>query len=786
MAEDSIGDVNELEAQISSKISQLYQSQSRDSYDIASILYDLKDPVSTVGLGEEDLDHLQDLVFDIGTSAVLTPADKRFTVRHLFLPRKDYFLNTKLIYRILSHIGIPQVIYKKGAAAAPKSLSINLQLQLLQWLVCSLHLFGEELFPSLHRMLPILFKHLSYEYSRPYIANLIFLTISSCSSSFETHFNGIQNHRIHAWKRWHIQLVVDLFQKFPLDEYLKSLLVLFKTLDPSIDWSEFSSDRGYDLNRLIGVTSKVFTYPNFDYLDQLKEMQYRGDASNSNTHNTILQDNLRKYENFGQSIGRRKRQKYNSNSESVSLDTIEYGNSHNISINEVHSLETLVLNLNNIRYVNMRSLFNEKSNARVYLGEMKKVFFILSNLSEGNINNSLQKIDYYIRLSIIDDNISSIELNELCSRVRQILQISVGTLEFNSVNDFILFKFDAQPIGSADNSDNINYVNLIQRSKLLSFLPLSKVDLFEKSFFEKAMKILDRSIESNSIASLRIHTLYVVVPELMSLYRKWYSKVKSLGVFQESKFAVFEVFNSTIPRLFKFILDVFPSVKGGIDGLLLPIMDFIRCIEIEDLNEFFDDSALLLPPALLYSTMFQGSPLLSSELCGYIAFCKNYHFKKEHYHAIQRTYVMDVVNLVWRDNSFHYERSPTSPSKAFQLNPYFISNMRTSHIFNFSNLASLNTTGNLFISPAWSFITAQLIWKFEDSVEEVATRHSGPVSKESVFRMNADNDLNWLPLTFDELKLKVLRELDSLGFKGLCDLLFNSLKTLQGLREEQA
>ncbi|ABN65381.2 predicted protein [Scheffersomyces stipitis CBS 6054] len=770
--------LDELAANIKTSIAQLVDVSF--SNDPLPVLLDLQDPVAKCGLDESDLNNLFDLIFDLKKAAVLNNTDKKFVIKSLLLPRPGSYPAMDIVYRILSNIGTPQSIYKDGSTAKLRLLPTAIQLQLLDWLVCSLHLFGPQVYTSLRRMLPILFKLITYEYSRPYIANIIFLTISSSSTSVETYLNRRNIGRINSWKPWHVQLVVDLFGRFPLDEYLKSLLILFKTLDPTIDFNKFGKDIAYDMNKLVLTSSRPFVYPNFDYLSRLKELKYINDISSHNSSATILQDNLDKYRNFSRAMNRNKRQKFNNNTVAIDIDTLDFHNSSNdTAITEVHSFEALVQSLDKIKHINIRSIFTSDWD-QGYLAMAKRYYCILSNLTVNDSSEALKKLDFFIRLSILDDNINIKELSSFCDRLCQFLLLGADTIILPSVKDYVMFNYSAQPIGSDET--NVEYYNLKERLKLLKFLPMVAEQEFQNSVLNPILALLSRATR-HRLLKLRKECTSQFITELMFIFSKWYDQVKDLNTYKEQKFNYFAIINQSLPKLYAFLSDIYKTESDFSNFLLIQVLRFVRSIEEDDVNELFNDSSIMLPQILVHTLLFKSNPFLFSELCGFIAWTKRYSHRDLNNRSIQNSYIMDTLNFIWRDKAFHLEKSASSPSKAFQLNSDFVTAISSSHMFNSVSTGSLSKVGNLFVNPAWSYIVAQLVWGFEDGNDSITTRHQGPISKESIDQLNGDSDVRWLSVNYDELKLKILQELDALGFTGFCDLLFGSLKPLSGKRK---
>ena len=138
--------------------------------------------------------------------------------------------------------------------------------------------------------------------------------------------------------------------------------------------------------------------------------------------------------------------------------------------------------------------------------------------------------------------------------------------------------------------------------------------------------------------------------------------------------------------------------------------------------------------------------------------------------------------MLWKERFLKQEPNiSNSSAKGFYLNPEFTRKLSTLHLSDQLSIV-FQSIGELFYNPALSFIITKLIWDIEDKTEDINTRHEGPVSRDSLERIRIDSDKIWLNITFEELKVTILRNLDTAHhgkFKGIGDLLFNSLKAYQ-------
>lgn len=704
---------------VSSLLSQLDVELGKLSqFDIQEILDQLRSIIHTIQ-STHQFNRLAEFVFH----GKLTISQKIFMVKYLLIPPADSLesLSISLVLKIIGCIGKPM---QRGPRAYHKGIPINLQQALLQWLLCSIHFFGEAS-KTVIKLLPILFQSLVYEFLRPYLANLIFLATSGTKGTSK------------PFKKWQIDLVLDLHFRFPLDDSLRVLLALFRWVDPTLSY------RGRGTLNLGYVNPQILSYPDPDYLSVISDI---------NLNKDLLELNLKQYERFHMMVSGRKRVKYLTNSDiDLDLDVIDFANDGSddlISILEINSLQELVENIDNIQFVNLKTILNSDFEKV----DRFKILYLTLNLERLSL-----KLDYYLRLTLLDDNLSLEEFVTITNNLST--YHTHGNHPLQLVKEFILSKIIPPALPTLD---------IFQaRMKLLKFLPLDRE--FEESFFNNnCLKLIDAEFEK---------LLIPFVQEVVSTYSMWHMESPTSEIF-------IEILNSTLPKLFSLHI---PHIKHlNIQFLILLLLSFMKQIDIFHLSDNIHPNAIVLPPTLVYSLVLSLNPLVVSETCGYISSCKKYRFQHNHeaLKYLQNVYIMDILNLFWRDNSFKHEHQEKSYNKAMLLHPRFIHQLSISNVMNYSNLVKFNLIGNMFHNPTWSFLTTEILRKLEDESDDVSIRHAGPPTEESVNVLRESKD-EWLEVSYDELKLAILRKLDTMGFDGLANLLFTSLKTLANLRLEE-
>lgn len=719
------------------------------------ILNQLADSASKNGIEQDDLMMLFDRVFDVDTkSKPLHSQEKRFIVTKILLPNGQYVLDTSLIFRILSAIGYSRVYYQNGRKVKQRKLSLTIQNLLLEWLIGSLHLFGESVFNVLHQLLPMILHLLLFEYLRPLIANLIFLILSNVNK-FSPNKEG------KFMKDWQLQLIVDLYLKFPTDDALKGLLLFFHHLIPGLDYSKYLNyNKTLNVNEL-SVAPRLFLFPSMDYIRKLNQV------NPATTKSPFLQTFLNQYKTFRRSIVGRlnKRRKQNmefqitdidilsfhvSNKGYYATDHIKDPNNNVVSIYDINSLSNLVDSLTHIKFSNLTSIFKETYS--YYNSIIKNNFLIFKYIMDPE-ESAFNTLNVFLENCFTNSTQS--DLNFITDRVVDILYLRPEIYhKFPSIARFLESKIPTK-------LSPLEIVPL--QLKLLKVVPINFNLLHIIKFFKED----PGSSCWKQINSLYLHKFFI---ECGSLFNHLY-KIEGRNAIP--------YINDSILLIYDQFIEQFQQLTP-LDKLsfLLMLKLSMSVIDKSDVQSFSPNC--VLPPILvIYDLLLANNSLIVSELCGYLMFCKSYSFADD-YKSIFNAIIMDTINFIWRDKGFNYEDE--TYNKGIFLAPSFITKLPTLNVFGYSSLAQLHTVGNLFHNPAWSYIVTQIIWEMEDQEANITKRHTGPISLESVDSLINDPNHVWLNTNYEHLKLQILRKLDSLGYVGIADLLFNSLKSLSHTR----
>lgn len=761
-------------------ISSVVDKLSRQEGDKKLLIEFLANRVPKRGLNQDDFNKIIELIFDTSNPVYLTASEKKKVIKRCLIPDGTFKLSNDLIYRIISCVGVPQNYYKNGKMVKLKRLNTSVQVRLLEWLVCSLHFFGEDVFRVLNRMLTTLTHYLSFEYPRPYIARLITVSILGTENVIKTYFNETSTHNVESFKPWHVQFIVDLYCKFPMDDHLRCLLYLLKTLKPNLNLHKFTTKENINLHHLGQINPKALGYPDFEYLENVRAIRDAQDSTNEKLRaeqERVIQDELKSYSFFSSNTKRRKHRDLNNNIDFNLVDIS--GNNATSAANPInfHSLTGVIENSENLKYVNVNSIFDESHITNKEAQKYKLFFFILKNAMAKNSNSlALKKVDYYVRLSLSDRELTEDGLKSLVNNITLFLDYSSNTLVLLLVVDFILFRIDSPISGNIDTQKKCN---LDQRLELLKYLPYEYHEELLITFMNQFFTCLNE-LKLDKIETGKYILKFIQIINFYFL--NWYKKISETD---GSYSNLFTSINKIFPALYAFLDNSNANGNLDLELSLMLLLRMFRQMDINVINTNISTTSLLLPPSLFYNLLMSLNPLVCSEICGYLSFCKTCPIKdaEDNYKIMQNTYITDTINFLWREKAFVSDKNAPC---AMLFDPYLSKQIGQFNVFHFFESLTINRIGNLFHNPAWSFIVTQHVRDLEDKDDNVNTRNAGPLTEESIEDLRLNNEVNWLPFSYDEIKLEALRFLDLVGYEGLADLMFSSLKSLIGKRKSNA
>jgi centromere protein I len=624
--------------------------------------------------------------------------------------------NSTVIHAILSIVTTSTGYYNDGRKLKRKVLPTRVQLVLLEWLIKHIHCINNGLI-TLNQCLPILFALLSFEYLRPQVANLISLAILK-NLSIKTFYNRKITHSISSLKNWYIDITIALFKKFPLDDSLKWLLLLFRSMKPS---------QKFD--------------PIAHLLTPIQSLQIPLIQSSDLTNDisSVVSSAKRRKLDYG----------------------FQAGSPNKLPITSIHSPKDLIHNFANINAVTINTLFDGTSN------KFKTYYVLLHMLSQ---NSPYQlKLDYVIRFALSSDYADFSQLKYICDSIQKSVFCGVSVLEFPLIVEHLF-----SPLVEMTDYDKY-FCQFYLKIRMLALLKSVLFSDYDEKFFQPTVQLLQLFPKKKKNVERHKQLVSMFVLQQLLLFNRWYGNIQGTGASQENFYIVF---NTSILGIYK-LLECIPDFDTK-DMLLLKVFDFIRSINLDDLNRYFEDKAVLAPPSLLLSLFFSNDPFVCSQLCGYINHCKGFDFKNINSKLVYQQFTKDLINFIWRDKPFHSDEDTNiSP---FFLDTNVIAKFQQLPIFNFSYMLNFSNVGSIFHNPAWSYITAQLLWKLEDKNDSITIRHQGPVTQSTIANLNSQHEEIWLNWSFEDVKLNTLKQLDKRKFTGLCDLLFSSLKSLADKR----
>lgn len=217
---------------------------------------------------------------------------------------------------------------------------------------------------------------------------------------------------------------------------------------------------------------------------------------------------------------------------------------------------------------------------------------------------------------------------------------------------------------------------------------------------------------------------------------------------------------------------------SGVVGL--SVIGFIRFFQTVKNKDTLRVEDIVLPQSIIYTLLFMDNPVIFSEVCSHLNFCKS--ILKDAEPSVEVTaltnlhnsYVVDICNLTWRNKAFELgKNSQTACGLSLAFTSSFANNFPL-----FDSHSNFRSLFNLHHTPAFASITARILRQIEDNEPECDTRHEGPLTATSVVELLESEDSKWLTTDYESLRVDILKELGKLGYVGLADLLFSHLKSL--------
>ncbi|KAL6450019.1 hypothetical protein SBY92_001960 [Candida maltosa Xu316] len=200
---------------------------------------------------------LLDTILETSMSRPVSDYDKEYLLDYCL--KTSVSLSIDVFFKIISSIGV-SITTTHANERHVKKPPTTIQLSVLAWVIESYDYFKDSILASGTLSITLLVKTLEYEFSRGPISQLIILILSHDMENIITFYNREMYHRIRLLKPAHIQSVVNLYSKFPLDIYLKELLAFFRIVIPDLDYISYSPDNFPILNNLASNLKRIYSW----------------------------------------------------------------------------------------------------------------------------------------------------------------------------------------------------------------------------------------------------------------------------------------------------------------------------------------------------------------------------------------------------------------------------------------------------------------------------------------------------------------------------------------------
>lgn len=720
---------------VSELVQRLWRTRKRlGSSDKQLLIEDIKNQVEKEGADSDDLGRLFDTIMEKTTPQYFSLLHKKYMIKALCIPNGQYNIEGQILDRILACVGEPKVYHIDGSRTKQQMLPKSVQLELLEWLLCCLHLFGSSVSSIVYRRFPVLLHLLSYEYCRHHIALLVFVGLLNTEPAF-----GFTRNKPHPLKRWHIKLVVDLHFRFPLDEHLKLLLCLFNKIDPTLNYKTWTPD-GKALQ--LRVSGSLFHIPDDDFHRSLM-------SHDSDTHRRTYGYLQQQFAAFNQYCRNRR------GTRKLDFEPTTILHDNELTINDVHDITSLVRNFQSIVYPNAWLVLSLKSRPNdSFMATKLRLMYNTLRLLGGD--ETLQAELLYFMKSNLSNNESDSSL--LYDRLNRLFAMSAGMAAPDLVSEFL-----------QDEKQEVSC-----RVTLLKF----ETQINISSSGSKLVLLLPRADWRSQSQFTRLVLLWLM--ELTSFINWWLQDLQD-QVYERNE--VISLLNKVLSSVFSFLSQNVKFFDISVMVLTIYFLRFIKAMDDGLYNEL-DDKSVVVPQTLASKILFCKHPVVVSEYCGYLLKLKKRKFSNDEIKVIFTDSLLSTLNYLWRDKALEAEENdrPTTLS----LNRSLIDKLGMLPTFGYSNILERSTSGNIFHNPAFAFIACQIVRKLEDTATDVQTRHEGPIKKSSVSQLVADPSIKWLGMSYEELKKKVLAELEENGFNGFCGLLYNSISSLTNRRKSSS
>ncbi|KAK3326277.1 Mis6-domain-containing protein [Apodospora peruviana] len=316
----------------------------------------------------------------------------------------------------------------------------------------------------------------------------------------------------------------------------------------------------------------------------------------------------------------------------------------------------------------------------------------------------------------------------------------------------------------------------------LSFAPLMDFDKLYKSIFEPfEASVLDNAAESQT-SLLKFYTL---------LLQRWTTIMQAAEDLDTLPGGAVTQLVTHVNKLTLTLSQTSPTT-----ATYLTILDFYECsAAILAKPNLLQHVEITTPPALLvYIMHFSPSLIVVSRLCGLLAIYKRAfealraplptsqsrgltQHENEQINTLN-SFLMDICNCLWRGRAF----ATSDVNSQGCLIPQSLVPVLVRYLGRIDSKLSLGSVFGVSHSPVLSLRTISYIRELEDGEQEVIRdRHAGPVTQHSLGQLAHRGGLQ---ISWQEYRSGLLRYLETKGFTGIPELMYNTMKNLMKARHQ--